>query len=175
MEQLRKHNKVAEFFEDKMFGIVVDIGCGTGNLLEKVGKRCEAAIGIDISSQMLLNAKTRLRRERVELIRADSKALPIRSTCVDCVLTISLLDFSEDNWRAQMSELKRIAKTTGTLAFTIFHADERVLKIEQLGLPRRTLVENISVIETLYVVRPESNADSRPSKAASVSYFKNTS
>ncbi len=151
-EQVRKHNKVVEFLGNKMFGIVVDVGCGTGNLLEKVRERSEVAIGIDLSSRMLRKARARLGCGIVELIRADSKALPIRSTSVDCVLTISLLDFSKDNWRAQISELRRIAKNAGALNLTVFHGDGQVPKIEQLGLPPRTHVENISGIESLYVV-----------------------
>ena len=156
-EQLRKHDKVVESLGNRRFGITVDIGCGTGTLLEKLGWRCEAAVGIDVSSEMLLKAKTRLGRERAELIRADSKALPIRRATMDCVLAISLLDSSGENYKAQMSEIKRIAKQQGTLALTIFHPDDEGLKIEQFGLPPQASIEKISKIETLYVIQPTNN------------------
>ena len=164
-EQLRKHDKVVEFLGNRRFGIIVDIGCGTGNLLEKLGERCEAAVGIDVSSQMLLMAKTRLGRERVELVRADFKALPVRSSIMDCALAISLLDSRHDDYKAQMSEIRRIATQQGTLAFTVFHPDDEDLKIEQFALPPRASVEKISKRENLYVIQPTNTPGNGPSKA----------
>ncbi|TMI23485.1 class I SAM-dependent methyltransferase [Candidatus Bathyarchaeota archaeon] len=151
-EQSRKHTKVIDFLGDKIVEIVVDVGCGTGNLLERVGKRSEMGVGIDISLRMLFKARARLGRGRAELIRADSKALPIKSASADIVLAISLLEFSKGDWRSRIMELGRIVKRRGTLAFTVFHPDRQVLKIGRLGLRPGTRVENVSGMETLYLV-----------------------
>ncbi len=161
-EQLRKHYKIADLLGNETFEIVVDVGCGTGNLLEKVADRYGFAVGIDISMKMLRKARARLERERVELVRADSKALPTRSASVKCVLSISMLDSKDEDYIEQISEVRRIVEQSGTLAFTIFHPDDQVVRLEQFGLPSGTSVENLSRIEALYVVQGDSTAHNRP-------------
>lgn len=159
-EQTAKHNRVVGLLGNRTFGVLVDVGCATGNLLSKVEEKCDVSIGIDISSQMLRKARAKLGCERVGFIRGDSKALPIRSGCVDCVLTVSMLDSSDENCRSRILEVRRIAKRTGTLALTIFHSDKQAIVIEKFGLPLPASIEDISKIETLCVIRPYSTVDS---------------
>ena len=50
-------DKLLEIKKDKNFGNVVDFGCGTGLVGEKIKDYCSLLIGVDISKKMLFEAK----------------------------------------------------------------------------------------------------------------------
>ena len=50
-------DKLLEIKKDKNFGNVVDFGCGTGLVGEKIKDYCSSLIGVDISKKMLFEAK----------------------------------------------------------------------------------------------------------------------
>lgn len=68
--------------------LVLDLGCGTGQLLADVCERFPTAraLGVDISGEMLAVAARRLGRAAT-LIRADVSALPVASGSADLVLS----------------------------------------------------------------------------------------
>lgn len=70
--------------------LVLDLGCGSGLSMRPLSARGCAAIGIDLSIEMLREA----RRAGAEVVQADaSTPLPIRSGCFDALISVSALQF----------------------------------------------------------------------------------
>jgi demethylmenaquinone methyltransferase / 2-methoxy-6-polyprenyl-1,4-benzoquinol methylase len=58
--------------------IVVDLGCGTGDLCRVLGRSALRAVGVDMAAGMLAKAHT-----SAPLVRADALRLPLREGSVD--------------------------------------------------------------------------------------------
>lgn len=78
--------------------VVVDLGCGTGDLLPLLSRKARNVIGVDNSPGMLEEARKRHRLDenRVSLRVGDLLHLPLRDAEVDCaVMTMVLHHVSE--------------------------------------------------------------------------------
>lgn len=151
-EQTRKHDHVEGLLPTGSTQTIVDVGCGTGTLLERLRQKYHFAVGIDLSLQMLRKAsRRRPSAKKAHFVRASSTALPIRSKSANCVLAISLLDYGDDHWKEQVSELRRISSSKGTVMFTIFHPQLQTLTLEQIGLPNDCRCESVSPKEMLVI------------------------
>lgn len=108
-------------------GTVVDLGCGTGylinSLLEQSNSTPEQIIALDIAMPMLQTTRNKLNNNRsVTYLCADAELLPLNSQSVD--LVISNLAFQWcGNLEQAFSDVKRILKPEGRLAFTTFGTD----------------------------------------------------
>ena len=98
-------------------GTVVELGCGTGRVTEALHAGAGRVVGLDLSRAMLRRAGTRLRgAPGVTLLRADLRALPLRSGSValavapDDPLVHLLTD--ADRQRA-VDEVARVLAPTG--------------------------------------------------------------
>ncbi|RMF22229.1 MAG: ubiquinone/menaquinone biosynthesis methyltransferase, partial [Deltaproteobacteria bacterium] len=60
---------------------VLDVGCGTGDLIDEVERSGGRAVGVDISAGML--GECRRRRPGAFLVRADAVELPLADECCD--------------------------------------------------------------------------------------------
>src|SRR5688500_4227469 len=64
-------------------GRVLELGCGTGRIAIPLGRAGVPLVGIDRSAPMLLRARQRIRRSRlqsrVRLVRGDIRRLPFQS------------------------------------------------------------------------------------------------
>lgn len=97
---------------------VLDVGCGTGVLLERIVDRYPdvRATGADLSPAMLAQARRRL-PPRVTLEVADAEALPFPANSFDLVLSLSSFHF----WpapRLALAELGRVLRPGGQLVIT---------------------------------------------------------
>lgn len=63
--------------------LVVDLGCGTGDLCELAASRGARAIGVDFAANML--AAMRRRGVRADVLRADASRLPLPDACATVV------------------------------------------------------------------------------------------
>ncbi|MBS3815498.1 MAG: class I SAM-dependent methyltransferase [Hadesarchaea archaeon] len=94
----------------------LDVGCGTGNMLEKLIPRFNEVIGVDISDEMLSKAKKKQENNGSDsqLVRGKAAKLPFPDNHFDVVTTYSVLhhlpDFSEP-----ISEISRVLKDGGVL------------------------------------------------------------
>jgi ubiquinone/menaquinone biosynthesis C-methylase UbiE len=149
-EQNKKHAKVLEFLENREFKIIVDVGCGTGKLLELMSPRSQVGLGIDLSLQMLNKAKQRTTDDRIELVRADASHLPLQDHVADGVTSVSMTE-SGTVMEEQFNELSRIATNDAMLIMTIFD-DKNRTSWKQLGETRIELVASISIREQLYLL-----------------------
>lgn len=98
-------------------GHVLDIGTGTGRLLELFGPRATTGLGIDASATMLALARVRLARPELAhctVRQADMYALPLHDAAFDLVLLQMVLHYAEDP-AAVLAEARRVLKPGGLL------------------------------------------------------------
>lgn len=77
---------------------VLEVGCGTGNLLEHLASSDRSVVGLDISKGMLKQAAKRLagKGKRISLIQGDYYRLPFPSNSFDCVVATFTLTHAPD-------------------------------------------------------------------------------
>ena len=94
------------------FRAMLDIGTGTGRMLELFASRYERALGVDLSPAMLAVARSNLERAAIDHARVrlgDAMSLPVVRDSFDLVIIHQVLHFLDDPARA-------IAEAGGTLA-----------------------------------------------------------
>jgi ubiquinone/menaquinone biosynthesis C-methylase UbiE len=96
---------------------LLDIGCGTGNLLIAARKMFSAAglTGIDPSVALLARARGRSTLENVWLVRAVAEALPFRAAAFDAVLSLLVLQEFPEPLQA-LTEMRRVVRAGGAVA-----------------------------------------------------------
>ena len=103
-------------------GRLLDIGTGTGRMIELLGPRATAAIGIDRSPEMLRLARGRIEAAglaRAEVRQADMYHLPRPDGCADTVVLHQVLHFA-DAPGAVIAEAARVAGPGGRLLVVDF-------------------------------------------------------
>jgi ubiquinone/menaquinone biosynthesis C-methylase UbiE len=149
-EQNKKHARVLEFLGNRRFRTIVDVGCGTGKLLELIAPRSEQSLGIDLCVQMLNNAKERKADTGIHLVRADASHLPLQDHIADGVTCVSMTE-SGPALKEHISELSRIASNDASLVLTIFNDKDRTFQ-KQLDETSIDLAVELSDREQLYVL-----------------------
>lgn len=87
---------MAALVGDAPVGVLVDIGTGTGRMLELFGHQAREAFGIDRSSEMLRLARAKLHdRANTELRQADLYRLPLDDGEADLAIVHHVLHFAE--------------------------------------------------------------------------------
>jgi len=97
-------------------GRLLDIGTGTGRLLEVLAPRAESVIGIDQSREMLALARANLQRaglDNAEVRLADMYALPFEAASFDAVTVHHVLHYADDP-AAALAEAARVLRPGGT-------------------------------------------------------------
>ena len=119
---------MASVLGEERVGRLLDIGTGTGRMLELFGARAAHAIGIDRSSEMLRLARTKLASlTNTELRQADLYALPLESGSVDLAILHHVLHFAQTP-DAAIAEAARVLGAGGRLLIVDFapHAREEL-------------------------------------------------
>jgi ubiquinone/menaquinone biosynthesis C-methylase UbiE len=93
---------------------VLDVGCGTGLILEALHSYCRP-IGLDFSHKALLYCRD---RKLNLLILGNVDILPVSAESCDVVLALDLLEHIEDD-SALMRDFHRIIKPGGYLMLTV--------------------------------------------------------
>jgi ArsR family transcriptional regulator len=108
------------------FETLVDIGTGTGRMIELFGPRAAEAIGIDRSSEMLRLARVKLESAgvRSSLRQGDMYALPLADCSADCVIIHQVLHYAHAPADA-IAEAARVLAPGGTLLVVDFAAHDR--------------------------------------------------
>ncbi|KQN40340.1 ArsR family transcriptional regulator [Sphingomonas sp. Leaf407] len=107
--------------------LLVDIGTGTGRMLELFAPQSAAAIGIDRSSEMLRLARAKLTErglDHAELRQADLYALPIEDGAADAAVVHHVLHFAQHPGAA-IAEAARVLRPGGRLLICDFAPHER--------------------------------------------------
>jgi len=97
---------------------VLDVGCGTGLITNRLVERAEFIVGVDFSRGLLQEARKKARsHEHVFLALADADNLPFADHVFDVVLAITLLQ-NMPNPRSTLDEIKRVSKQTAPIVIT---------------------------------------------------------
>jgi ArsR family transcriptional regulator len=107
-------------------GRLVDVGTGTGRMIELFGPRASAAIGIDRSSEMLRLARVKLEAAGIasSLRQGDMYALPLADEIADSVIIHQVLHYAHSPASA-IAEAARVLAPRGTLLIVDFAAHDR--------------------------------------------------
>jgi SAM-dependent methyltransferase len=107
---------------------LLDLGTGTGRMLELLAALAERAVGIDQSPAMLAVARARLERaglRNVQLRQGDIYAVPVERNGYDLVVLHQVLHYLDDPGRA-LREAARVLRPGGRLLVVDFapHMEE---------------------------------------------------
>jgi ubiquinone/menaquinone biosynthesis C-methylase UbiE len=107
-------------------GRLVDIGTGTGRMIELFGPRATQAVGIDRSSEMLRLARVKLEAAGIasSLRQGDMYALPLDDGSADHVIIHQVLHYAHSPAVA-IAEAARVLAPGGTLLVVDFAAHGR--------------------------------------------------
>ncbi|MCW6530619.1 MULTISPECIES: ArsR/SmtB family transcription factor [Sphingomonas] len=112
---------------DAPVGRLIDIGTGTGRMIELFAPRAETALGIDRSSEMLRLARAKLGEQglaNVELRQADLYALPMGDGEADVAIIHHVLHFAQQPGAA-IAEAARVLAPGGRLLIADFAPHDR--------------------------------------------------
>jgi ArsR family transcriptional regulator len=112
---------------DRPVGRLVDIGTGTGRMLELFGPAAERALGVDRSPEMLRLARVKLAQAGLaaaELRQGDMYALPLAAGSADTVILHQVLHYAQQP-AAAVAEAARLLAPGGRLLIVDFAPHER--------------------------------------------------
>lgn len=117
-----------ERFGPARFRQLVDLGTGTGRMLEVFARQADSAIGFDINREMLSHARARLAAANlahVQVRQGDLFDLPLADGAADGAVLHQVLHFLDEPQRA-IAEAGRILRAGGRLLIVDFapHAIE---------------------------------------------------
>ncbi|ESR27353.1 ArsR/SmtB family transcription factor [Lutibaculum baratangense] len=113
---------ILDLLGDERYDTVVDLGTGTGRMLQLLADRAERGIGLDVSHDMLSFARSRLddgRLRHCQVRQGDIYATPLDSDVADLVIVHQVLHFLDDPERA-IAEARRLLKPAGRLLVVDF-------------------------------------------------------
>ncbi|HLW93239.1 MAG TPA: metalloregulator ArsR/SmtB family transcription factor [Roseiarcus sp.] len=111
---------------DKPVGALLDLGTGTGRMLELFAPIAQRAVGVDQSPAMLALARSRIDQtdlRNVQLRQGDIYAPPVERNAYDVAIIHQVLHFLDDPARA-LAEAARALKAGGRLLVVDFAAHE---------------------------------------------------
>jgi ArsR family transcriptional regulator len=118
---------VARALAGRPVGRLIDIGTGTGRMIELFGRDADHALGVDRSPEMLRLARVKLAQAGLtgaELRQGDMYALPLASTSADTVILHQVLHYAQQPAAAVM-EASRLLAPGGRLLIVDFAPHER--------------------------------------------------
>jgi ubiquinone/menaquinone biosynthesis C-methylase UbiE len=113
---------IREALADRPFRSLLDLGTGTGRILEMFGQGLDRGLGIDLSLDMLLLARDRLERaglRRCSVRQGDIYDLAVPADSFDVVIIHQVLHFLDDGARA-IREAARVLSPGGRLLVVDF-------------------------------------------------------
>lgn len=113
---------IARLLGKRGIGSLLDLGTGTGRMLELLGPRAERALGVDLSREMLSVARANLERSDLKNCRvrqADIYRLPFADQSFDTATIHQVLHFLDDPGAA-IAEAARVLTPGGRLLVVDF-------------------------------------------------------
>jgi len=124
---------IAGLLADRPIGALLDIGTGTGRMLELFAPKAKSALGIDRSSEMLRLARVKLEEAGVSgasLRQGDMYALPLGDQSADSIILHQVLHYAQQPGAA-IAEASRVLAAGGQLLVIDFAQHERAELKEQ--------------------------------------------
>src|SRR5262249_20590313 len=120
---------------DRPFRSLLDLGTGTGRMLELFGPVIERGLGLDLSLDMLWRAPDWFERagfKNCSVRQGDIYALPLANDSFDVVILHQVLHFLDDGARA-IHEAARVLRPGGRLLVVDFAPHEQEFLREQFA------------------------------------------
>jgi ubiquinone/menaquinone biosynthesis C-methylase UbiE len=117
---------IRDALADKPFRSLLDLGTGTGRILEMFGAQLERGLGIDLSLDMLLLARARIERmglRHCSVRQGDIYDLAVPAGSFEVVIIHQVLHFLDDGGRA-IREAARVLAPSGRLLVIDFAPHE---------------------------------------------------
>ena len=113
---------------------LLDVGCGTGVLLEQVRSRWPGVhtMGADLSGEMLAGARERL-GPGTPLVHAEAGTLPIAAASIDAVVSNSSLHYWQHP-KSAFEEIARVLRPAGRLVITDWCGDYLAMRLLEVWL-----------------------------------------
>jgi ArsR family transcriptional regulator len=124
--ETRVEEEIRSKIGDHEIDLLVDLGTGTGRMLEIFAARSQRAIGFDISPEMLTIARSKLDAagiENCQVRQGDCANVPLEDRVADIVILHQVLHFLDDPAQA-MSEAGRILRPGGRVVIADFGPHE---------------------------------------------------
>ncbi|MGQ0558559.1 MAG: ArsR/SmtB family transcription factor [Sphingosinicella sp.] len=117
---------IAAALAGRPVGRLIDVGTGTGRMLELFGPAAEHALGVDRSPEMLRLARVKLAQAGLaaELRQGDMYALPLAAGSADTIILHQVLHYAQ-NPAAAVAEAARLLSPGGRLLVVDFAPHER--------------------------------------------------
>ena len=118
--------RMGELIGGRDIDLLVDLGTGTGRMLEIFGTRATRAVGFDISPDMLTIARAKLDElaaENCQVRQGDCANVPLEDNVADIVILHQVLHFLDDPQRA-VNEAARITRPGGCVLIADFGPHE---------------------------------------------------
>ena len=143
-EQSEKYMAVLDKIDLQYPSVILDLGCGTGLLIEKVKQRASYLVGIDFSRAMLAKARDKNKHfNNISFICGDSDFLPIREDVFNTVFSFTLLQNVPDPIRT-LKEIIRVAKPQTLIVISALKKNYK--KNEITNLIHKT---NLKILESI--------------------------
>lgn len=97
---LRLFDRFVKHIPEKL----LDVGCGTGHMLEVLSSRCKSCIGLDIHAG-------------IRQVQGNAEQLPFQDSAFDVVVAFDLLEHVDD--KATLAEIYRVLVPGGICIFTV--------------------------------------------------------
>jgi ubiquinone/menaquinone biosynthesis C-methylase UbiE/DNA-binding transcriptional ArsR family regulator len=126
--QQQLEDTLLEVVGTEPIGDLLDIGTGTGRMLEILADRVTRGVGVDLSSGMLAIARTNIDRTGLTHVHArqgDMYHLPLDEASIDLAILHLVLHYSDDPTEV-IREASRVLRTNGRLIVIDFaaHSEE---------------------------------------------------
>ncbi|MFT3965901.1 MAG: metalloregulator ArsR/SmtB family transcription factor [Sphingobium sp.] len=114
-------------FGDRPLGQLLDVGTGTGRMVELFGGAASGVVAIDRSPDMLRLARAKLPAQdaaKVRLMVGDFNALPLEDGAADTIILHQVLHYAQAPDRV-IAELARVLSDDGVLVIADFEGHDR--------------------------------------------------
>ncbi len=162
---------ILELAGDDTAELLLDLGTGTGRVLELLGGRAKQAIGIDLSHDMLSVARSNLAAsglKNTQVRHGDIFSLPFDDGIADIVVVHQVLHYLDDPAQA-LAEAARVLSSSGRLLIIDFaphkleflyedHAHRR-LGISPQDMHRWLGKAKLEVVHERLLAPPEKNGE----------------
>jgi 2-polyprenyl-3-methyl-5-hydroxy-6-metoxy-1,4-benzoquinol methylase len=109
-----KHRKALQYLEVHPREVILDIGCGRGELIEACAGKGSKAIGIDYSSAAVKMAKNW--KGNAVIIQGSATALPFGKEVFDKVVMLDVVEhLAPDDFLKCLEEVHRVLKKEGQI------------------------------------------------------------
>lgn len=129
---------------------MLDVGCGTGEVVGYAARNGHEAVGIDLSYAMLLEARKKCGKINCHFLRGDIEQLSFQSDTFDVISCLGVLQYLVRDQQG-VAELCRVAKNGGVIIYSL----PNLLRLGSFFDPYYILIRGFHFLR--YLVRKKSN------------------